>query len=436
MNPPLNQADKLLGTATLLLLGLAGYWLGQPQPPFRAPAPAAQPASAAPVPPSSPTREQDQAVDPALSAAMAADEAELRRNWQKIPADTSVHFVTYDPEEGDSLAHPHTYRRYVGTLNGQAIVVHLSIYANLRVEPYREYWSGSWYYRYARHSTEHPLLFRRLHGGRLVLRERIPDDAPAADTASIEWQFSWPLGRRLQGRRRAVHGLLRQQVQLREDYSQATRYELARLTAHGYYCPDEPGRSQPYYSTEFLHLLRADSLRLARWQAPPPAARRDTLRRWLLQDPCQELSQSTWVTLNDYGLLSYNVWTSSFYFGGNHPTNSQHGVIVDLTTGRKVRMAALLRPGAEPALRKLLARHLRHDYPDLEEKHEWHWETVPPLPDSFLLTPTGLHALYDDYALTAYALHYANNTTIPYAELRPLVRPGTALDRMLKARGI
>lgn len=63
-------------------------------------------------------------------------------------------------------------------------------------------------------------------------------------------------------------------------------------------------------------------------------------------------------------------------------------------------------------------------------------ERGAPLPSSFTLTPTGLCAGYSDYALAAYSASYANTTTIPYAELRPLVRPGTPLARLLAARGL
>jgi hypothetical protein len=374
------------------------------------------------------------AVDTAAAGLAAAAEAEPP---QQIPADTAIRFATYDPLSGDdTLAHPHSYRRYAGTLNGRAIVVHLSVRANLRVLPYMEYEAGYWYYRAGRPAAEHRLVFRRRSGRQLVLAEAKPDHATAADTITTEWQLGWPLGRIAQARRRAVYGTKQQAVQLREDYSQATRYELLRLTAYGSYCHEEPGRAQPYFSTEFLHLLGPDSLRLAHWQAPAPAARCESLREQLLLDgSCQQVSQALGVALNDFNLFSYTIWTEGYYYGA-HPEHGIEGFIVDLSTGQQLRMPQLLRPGTEPALLKLLARHLRHDYPEMNEDDQWHWKTVPPLPDSFTLTPTGLCADYGDYALAAYVSHYANTTTIPYAELRPLVRPGTPLAHMLAARGM
>lgn len=409
-------------TAVAGLLLASGGWLWRALPR----APGAPPATlAAPQPPAAAIAPNPVGVVPDWSVPAAPAEEPP----EAIPSDTTIRFATYDPLADDTLAHPLRQRRYVGTLGGRAIVVRLAVGASA-VE-------GSWYYRTGPQPHERRLAFRRRHGGQVVLAENREPDAPAdADTAAADWHLRWPLGQLLVGQRRAAHGPQRQAVVLREDYRQAVPYQLLRLTAHGSYCHAEPGRPQPYYSSEFMRVLSADSLRLARWQAPPPAARRDSLRRWLLEDDaCHQISKSIWVTLNDYGLLSYGVWTYADYFG-NHPDDDQAGFIVDLRTGRRCLMRELLRPGTEPALRKLLARHLRHDYPELNEDGGWHWETVPPLPDSFTLTPGGLYAGYGDYALTAYASHYANNTTIPYRELRPLVRAGTPLARLLAARGL
>jgi hypothetical protein len=412
--------------AGLLMAGGCGWlWRALPQPP--GPQPLA--AQAAPKRPAASrqngevaTLDTARAVPDSVVAAAAPEEEPP----QEIPADTAIRFAAYDPLAGDTLAHPMRVHRYVGTLGGRAIVLRLAVGASSAV--------GSWYYRTARQPHERQLAFRRQRGGQLVLAEEItiPIDA---DTVAAEWQLRWPPGRALTGQRQAAPGRGRQAVQLREDYTQAVPYRLLRLTAHGSYCDAEPGRSQPYYSSEFMQLLSADSLRLASWQAPPPAARRDSLRHWLLSESCQQVSQRIDVTLNDYGLLSFSVWRQGYYYGA-HPEHDQTGFIVDLRTGREWLAEELLRPGTEPALLKLLARHLRHDYPEMSEDDQWHWKTVPPLPSAFTLTPTGLCAGYDDYALAAYAASYANTTTIPYAELRPLARPGTPLARLLQARGL
>ncbi|MDO7884104.1 hypothetical protein [Hymenobacter cheonanensis] len=411
--------------AGLLMAGGCG-WLLRTLPPPPQPAPLARAAAA---PPAAATAQPAPAAAPdTIRATADAAAAPAVEPPQAIPADTAIRFATYDPLAGDTLARPLREHRYVGTLGGRVIVVQLSVGAHSV--------AGSWYYRAGRQPHERSLTLRRQHGGLVVLAEEENPDAPAdADTTAAEWQLRWPLGRVLAGQRRAVRGAGWLAAQLREDYSQAVPYQLLRLTAHGNYCPEEPGRSQPYYSSQFIRVLSADSLRLAQWQAPRPAARRDSLRRWLLSESCQQVSQTITVTLNDYGLLSYNEWMQGYYYGA-HPEHDQTGFIIDLRTGREWLAEELLRPGTEPALRKLLARHLRHDYPELNEDDNWHWQTVPPLPGSFTLTPSGLCAGYGDYALAAYAASYANTTTIPYAELRPLVRPGTPLARMLRARGL
>ena len=430
MNQSADQPARWPVAVAALLLVLAGGGLalvlpsGPPQP-----APLVI-TDTAPLKNQLPTNGQVPPVDTA--AAMATAEVKLLR---KIPIDTTIRFSTHDPLADDTLAHPHTYRRYLGTLNGQAVVINLSVQVNIQVKSYMRYWAGNWYYRYARQPDEHQLLFQHQRGGQLVLAEEVPNNAPTTDTARVEWQFNWPLRRTLQGRRTA-QGTNQQVVSLREDYSQATPYELLRLTARRHYwCGDDIGSVQPHFSTPFLHLRGADSVRLARWQAPPPSARRDSVCRALLSESCQQVSRQLDVTLNDYGLLSYRIWTNAYYYGA-HPENDFEGFIVNLSTGEELLIEELLLPGTEPALLKLLTRHLRQDYPDINKGGDWHWKTVPPLPSSFTLTPTGLCADYGDYALTAYSLHYANTTTIPYRELRRLVRPGTPLARMLALRGL
>jgi hypothetical protein len=343
----------------------------------------------------------------------------------QTPADTAIRFTAYNLLAGDTLASPLTEHRYVGTLGGRAIVVQLSAGANSA--------RGSWYYRTGQQAHERLLAFRGRRGGQLVLDEAITTTTPT-NTAAAEWRLSWPLGRVLTGERRAVRGAGRQAVQLRASYTQAVPYQLLGLTAQGSRCEALPGRSQPYYSAEFVRLPSADSLRLDLWQAPPPAARRDSLRHWLGRESCQQTSQHINVRLNDYDLFSYNVFTEAYYYG-THPEHDQQGFIVDLRTGNEWLVEELLRPGTEAALLKLLAHHLRHDYPEMSQGDHRDWKTVPPYPDSFTLTPSGLCAGYGDYDLVGYA-SFTANTTIPYRELRPLVRPGTPLARLLRARGM
>jgi hypothetical protein len=359
------------------------------------------------------------------SAAVAAGLAALQPE-PEMPADTAMRFTAYDLLAGDTLAQPLTAHRYMGAFGGRAIVVQLLAGAN---------WAeGSWYYRTGRPTHERRLVFRERRGSQLVLGEDIvtPTDA---DTSATEWRLSWPLGRVLSGQRRALHGPGRQAVRLHTGYAQAVPYQVLTLTAHGIHCDAVSGHPQSYYLANFVRLLGADSLRLSLWQAPLPAARHDSLRHWLNSESCQQTSKRLDVMLNDYGLWSYNVWTDAYYYGTHHE-HEQEGFIVDQRTGDEWLVEELLRPSTEPALLKLLARHLRHDYPEVSQEDGWDWKTVPPLPDSFALTPTGLYAGYDDYALTGSPTPYVNNTTIPYAELRPLVRPGTPLARMLRARGL
>lgn len=411
MSHPSRPARWPTAVAGLLLAG-GGNWLFRalPSPPVALAAPTLLAGSIGP-------RTAPQPAAETLAAGSAASE---------IPADTAGRITTHDPGGRDTLAHVLTVHRYVGTLGGRAIVVQL-LAGSHRV-------SGSWYYRTGRQVYERQLDFREQRGGQLVLSEYAATPADI-DTAAIEWRLSWPLGRVLSGQRRALHGPGRQAVRLPASYAQAIPYQVLNLTAYGERCGALSSHPQPYYSADFVRLLGADSLRLRTWQAPRPAARRDSVRHWLNQESCQETSKHVEVTLNDYGLWSYNVRTDAYYYGTHHEQD-QEGFIVDRRTGEEWLVEELLRPGTEPALRQLLARHLRLDNPEVSKEDGWDWKTGPPLPDSFALTPTGLYAGYDDYALTSSYTFMVNNTTIPYAELRPLVRPGTPLAHLLAARGI
>jgi hypothetical protein len=63
--------------------------------------------------------------------------------------------------------------------------------------------------------------------------------------------------------------------------------------------------------------------------------------------------------------------------------------------------------------------------------------TTCPLSGSYVLTSKGLELTYWMGGLSSnYAGSSHDVVLIPYAELRPLVRPGTPLARMLWARGL
>ena len=135
------------------------------------------------------------------------------------------------------------------------------------------------------------------------------------------------------------------------------------------------------------------------------------------------------------------------------------GTLLDLRTGQVCPLAAQFIPHYWLRLRALVARHLRHDarfdFINKDQTYTWLWARPPatqpdtafnteswtqrelaPLTNQVVLTAEGLELTYPLAALAHPGIDPDQTVLIPYAELRPLVRPGTPLARMLKARGL
>ncbi|MFD2717330.1 hypothetical protein ACFST9_01290 [Hymenobacter monticola] len=244
----------------------------------------------------------------------------------------------------------------------------------------------------------------------------------------------------------------RHPFQLRENYTGAVPYEIQVLKqTGGKPNSDEPHDCRvPFLRQEYLHLRGVAGRRpaLRRLQPPPLAVRRRHLRA------AYEFSRTECgvvVRLNGFNLLSYEATYQDDQFGGNRPLTSVKSFLVDLATGQPLTIASQLRPDYERPLRQLLTEQLLKDYgPD----EDWKWqqpdrapadqladlprpEDEPLTDEELLLTGEGLEATYSKYSV------YANPgpvppayVRIPYRALRPLVRPGTPLARMLAARGL
>lgn len=440
-NPSIN---RLTGTATLLLLGLAGYWLGRPQPPRTAPAPAAETRPA--IPPSA-------AAPPAAESSSAGFSAQATASDQPPvtpPAPDSAGSCPTQPlafVSSPALRRPLQVRRYVGTVGGQPATAVLQWHHPDSVR-------GRFYL--LRSGPEYE--FNRdkpLERGRLSVRQAYT----FADHGY--WQLSGRPSAVLRGHWQ--HDGRQQAIELREDYAGALRYRVeTRLLAGGPAADDAdclpPNCHVPLYRRDFLTPL-------APAQAPPALravlVTAEAARRRLMRENREDDAQtSVWpeVRLNDYGLLSFQTILLSDPFGGKF----QHGTesaLYDLRTGQRLTIASQLRPGYQQPLRQLLTQHLLHDADFLAVRdnppEDWRWLDNPDQPDALAplpeqlsdfaynseylaLTGSGLEACYSAYSL--YKNPLSGNPeeiiVVPYAELRPLVRPGSALDRMLKARGI
>jgi hypothetical protein len=231
-----------------------------------------------------------------------------------------------------------------------------------------------------------------------------------------------------------------QQLRLRESYAGALRYTFTERTLFdGYRVPEHCD-----YVPEMYHLL----LVLPSPRGAPPVLRTRlagspaALRRRIRQDCSTHDNDATGtytdeVRLNAFHLFSYQTSSYVRAYGGT-PDVGTESWLFDLRTGKKLTIASQLKPGYKHSLRQHLTWHFLHD-PVLEPDRRagfGDWTTdkgsntpllsLPKFNEALTLTGAGLEAAYGRHTLVL----------VPYRELRPLVRSGTPLARMLRARGL
>jgi len=259
------------------------------------------------------------------------------------------------------------------------------------------------------------------------------------------WQLSQPVGPVLRGRWLNAAGRRVGTFELRENYRGGARYDIHKLRLTGGEVIASSPCDVPEVEQDFLHLRGPVGRRpAARAQFPaPPIRRRQALEAQRNDSHC---GTELVVLFNDFNLLSYEIRNFDWPFEGSS-SFSKYEVLLDLTTGRELSIYQQLRPGYARRLRWLITTALL-DAPDasaytIDPFQGWEWVAdhgrrlpLAPLPAD----PASSSFAYSSCTLTAQGLAvYARNepiTTIPYAELRPLVRPGTPLARMLRARGL
>jgi hypothetical protein len=253
----------------------------------------------------------------------------------------------------------------------------------------------------------------------------------------------------------------RYRLRLREHYAGAVPYNVERLVLQGGRSvaldEDPPDTRVPFQYQEYLHLLGPAK----RWPAlqsrlaPSLAVRRRQLRAAYEHTYTYK---GIAVRLNNDYLFSYQTLYLDAYNAAGRPQPGLKSFLVDLRNGHDLTLASQLRPGYELPLRRLLTQHLLAEHldddGDLTRRIARRLQaTAPPggeplveLPlrddepltdEDLLLTDQGLEASFSDVVVLGNLWsHYTPTTVIPYAELRPLVRPGTPLARLLRARGM
>jgi hypothetical protein len=358
----------------------------------------------------------------------AENKAEMLSASKVAPVASAAVVPTASPPPAISAKELTGYHRYRGTVGSQPVIVELTIAraskAGLKT------CSGSYYYE--KHGGQLNLQSVQAFGGGALLI--LAESAGEGQPPTAHWQAQLPVGPAWAGTWVSTQGR-RLPFALQEDYIGAVRYEIVALHMPRNAEPADDETPITYHSdsltTEFLHLLGPDTLRPAwrRLQCPAPAQRLAAA-----SDASADTRLS--VTLNGYGLLSYMEWESE-EIGGAYPDNHSTPYTYDLATGRACDPRDWLVPGHETALRQLLTRHMLADSmasglvlaPSSEDGVTRPY--LAPL-GHFGLNSAGLYCTLEEFG----APHAIQGVeiTIPYIELRHLVRPGTPLARLLAAR--
>lgn len=333
------------------------------------------------------------------------------------------------------------YHRYRGTVLGRPAILEI----NTRWVANPGYFDCESAYYYLNSGVSHPLQVVSSQQERGHRTTRPPLELTTDDQ---RWRATQPLGPVLTGTCFSDRGRRLGSFSLRENYAGAVRYELLEEESHEQPGVDREGRPDKSSLTfTYLHLLGPDNLRpaLARWQCPTPARRRRARRAlaaWFTPtraDPTLWLDKSLTITLNEAGLLAYYTLQDRALRTTTHGWVTVQNYLLDLRTGQPLHLASQLRPGAQLPLRRLLTHHARRDTAAHVLGDFLHGkgksQLLPLPPEDFLLYPHGCTAYYGPGGS-----HDGNASsfeeTISWAELRPLLRPGSPLLRLVRARGL
>ncbi len=374
------------------------------------------------------------------------------------PAPCPSHRLVFEPlnrsEQPVSLHH------YVGTVGGQPVTVLLDWPTDLSS-------IGGTFYRHRGGPTYGLSLAPGTSPGKRPATLVLQVSDPASAGGRNDWHLTgWP-GAVLRGTWHDTTGA--RPVLLRESYAGAVRadMQLLKLVGGRPYRTEYGDGACRWGSYKYAYLqFRGPwpvAPELRRTLGPPLAEVRRRVRA-AFNDSRDEERLLTGFLLNDFNLLSYHVARYSTFITDEHGDDWVEFYLFDLATGRQLTVASQLRPGYEPRLNRLIKQHLLHDdqfdFVNKDHRTSWIWQdstrqaaslTAPPEtdpqnegdPSGLSLAGSGLKVEYSGGAIFDLTsqdyLEFGRSSytvEIPYRELRPLVRPGTPLARMLRARGI
>lgn len=333
------------------------------------------------------------------------------------------------------------YHRYVGTVDGRPVLAEIRLWKALNAQAWPDsVWeaelTSSFYYR-ATGQTDglgsaewfHPDQWLETYGWHYEGqhdRRRVPilcAEQPPGLPLLTGWYYP-------DGQAQPVR------VQLREDYTDGVRYELLEEASASPDTLDRDGYAVGgSVERVYLHLLGPDTLRpaLARLQCPPPAARhRARLARSHAVFKPEFHSAYLEVTLNEAELLAYTYDERHEYEFSRNYDEITRCHLLDLRTGRELSLVQQFRPGS---LQRLLTRQALADTALTQHRAYW-WSAghLPLAAARLTIEPTGIRAFYREHESEEKQFHY--DQYLSWAALRPLLRPGSPLHRLLRVRGL
>jgi len=145
------------------------------------------------------------------------------------------------------------------------------------------------------------------------------------------------------------------------------------------------------------------------------------------------LDLSAVVRRQDSSLLVLELGGYAFS-GGAHGSSQTFYVNWNTKSGKQISLDDLFTDGYTPTLNNIAEKIFRNDEKlsdNASLDHYFFDKGVFSLNNNFMITPTGLDFLYNEYEIKSYA---EGQTTlfIPYAQIKSLLRPKTVVSQYLK----